>query len=290
MNANIDSSISLSASLSTYMITQNEKYLKGVGRYNVEQYQRRLCKYAKQPKLCAHCQQPLKYNSRKNKFCNHTCSASYTNKLRITTGFSIKDKTKDVNCIKCNTSIEIGLNASASAAMCRLCKSKYIYPKISKCCKQCNQQFLGRPNIKTCSKECAKILMRLGAIKAGKRSAEVQSQIRRSKNEIHFAELCKSKFTNVLTNEPIFNGWDTDVILPEFKIAILWNGAWHYKKITKKHSVNQVQNRDQIKLQEIKRAGYTSYVIKDLGSENIAFVNEQFNKFLNWQALVTIQA
>ena len=32
----------------------------------------------------------------------------------------------------------------------------------------------------------------------------------------------------------IFNGWDADIILTDLKIAILWNGKWHYEKLTKK--------------------------------------------------------
>jgi hypothetical protein len=85
-----------------------------------------------------------------------------------------------------------------------------------------------------------------------------------------------------LVNEPIFNGWDADVILPIQKIAILWNGKWHYEKITKKHSVEQVQNRDKIKLDEINHLGYDSYIIKDLGKFNKKFVENEFHKFNKW--------
>ena len=85
-----------------------------------------------------------------------------------------------------------------------------------------------------------------------------------------------------MVNEPIFNGWDADVILPIQKIAILWNGKWHYEKITKKHSVQQVQNRDKIKLDEIKNLGYDSYIIKDLGSFDKKFVEDEFRNFQKW--------
>lgn len=40
----------------------------------------------------------------------------------------------------------------------------------------------------------------------------------------------EEEFENILTNEPIFDGWDCDIILPDFKIAITLNGIWHYKK------------------------------------------------------------
>ena len=41
------------------------------------------------------------------------------------------------------------------------------------------------------------------------------------------------KFTwrkQVLTNKPMFDGWDVDVIIPNHKLAILWNGICYYKK------------------------------------------------------------
>jgi hypothetical protein len=104
-------------------------------------------------------------------------------------------------------------------------------------------------------------------------------QGKRSKNEIYFYELCLEFFKNVSSNEPIFNGWDADVILKNEKIAVLWNGVWHYKKITKNHSVKQVQNRDKLKINEIKKMGYTPYVIKDMGSVDLKFVESEFSSF-----------
>lgn len=101
---------------------------------------------------------------------------------------------------------------------------------------------------------------------------------RRSKNEIEFYELCLTICEKVLHNEPIFNGWDADIIMPTFKLAILWNGPWHYKQVTKKHKLKQVQNRDKIKIREIKRCGYKPYVIKDMGSHDSEKVLKEFKK------------
>ena len=113
----------------------------------------------------------------------------------------------------------------------------------------------------------------------GRTSVFVQSKTRRSKNEIHFAELCKTHFKNVEFNVPRFNGWDCDVILNDQRVAVMWNGKWHYEKITRKHSVNQVQNRDKIRLTEIVKCGYTPYIVRDDGRENREFVEVEFNKF-----------
>ena len=119
--------------------------------------------------------------------------------------------------------------------------------------------------------------LRAAGIKSAKR------RVLRNRNEIYFYELCKKKFKDVKHNKNIFNGWDADVIIEDIKYAILWNGKWHYEKITKNHSVEQVQNRDKIKIDEIKKAGYVPYVIKDMGSYDEKFVDEQFSIFIHTQ-------
>lgn len=106
------------------------------------------------------------------------------------------------------------------------------------------------------------------------------SQNKRSKNEIYFADLCIKYFKDVKTNEPIFNGWDADIIIEDLKLAVMWNGKWHYEKITKKHSLKQVQNRDKIKIKEIINCGYEPYIIKDMGKYNPKFVEYKFEKLL----------
>ena len=151
--------------------------------------------------------------------------------------------------------------------VCPKCENIYKTTKIKQiyCSTKCNNHFKG-------NKELAK--------KAGLKS--VTSQNRRSKNEIAFAKLCKENFSNVALNEPIFNGWDADIILNDLKIAILWNGKWHYEKITHKHSLSQVQNRDKIKLKEIVSKGYTPYIIKDMGKYNLEKVNDEWKTFNEW--------
>ena len=149
-------------------------------------------------------------------------------------------------------------------------------------CKYCGNEFLKKRNRqKFCSKICARRnnISNADSQKAGLLSA--QKRVKRSKNEIYFAELCKLKYKNIETNKIIFNGWDADIIIHDLKIAILWNGKWHYEKITEKHSLKQVQNRDKIKINEIINCGYKPYIIKDMGSHNKRFVNEKFNEFIS---------
>ena len=146
-------------------------------------------------------------------------------------------------------------------------------------CKMCGVTFTHSMKRLMCGDECRKRSMVNGGRNGGKIS--VMKNVKRSKNEILLHDLIKEKFPLTLNNEPMFNGWDADVIIPELKIAILWNGNWHHKKITKKHSVLQVQNRDKIKIKEIEKFGYTPYVIDDFGSYDEEFVKEKFKIFMD---------
>jgi len=149
-------------------------------------------------------------------------------------------------------------------------------------CKQCASEFSimwSKRDQLFCSRSCSTIWKNENlniAVLGGLSAAKINN--RRSKNEEFFANLCKEEYGNILTNEAMFNNWDADVIIPKYKIAILWNGKWHYEKLSKKHSLEQVQNRDKIKKKEIKKCGYISYIIKDMGGYDPAFVEKQFLK------------
>ena len=189
------------------------------------------------------------------------------------------------------TSIFISKRASTKNCKCNACKNKHI-------CIICGKEYVyikGQNTVKFCSKECQqeyhnnkKKYLSKDAIyrlsEAGKKSANSQKDVRRSKNEIEFCKLCESKFDLVRHNESIFNGWDADILIYDIKLAILWNGKWHYEKITKQHSVEQVQNRDKIKIKEIQKHNWTPYIIKDMGKYNLSFVKQEFDKLLKYIA------
>ena len=268
------------------MTDQQKGYIKGAGKYQKQQYQKRLEEYKLNPKRCLNCNNILNYTAtvkcgnRKRKFCSQSCAAVYNNNKKTRTTKGLK---KICRCIHCNNNAEISLHAPSKTAICNECKpiKQPRFTKKTKRCIVCKKDFSYiKNNIKTCGPKCVSIAKRNGAIKGGKKSVTVQA--RRSKNEIHFYELCKNKFINVVNNKPMFNGWDADVILLDHRIAVLWNGSWHYKKITQKHSVIQVQNRDKIKLKEIKKMGFCPYIIKDLGKANTKKVETEFQIFCEW--------
>lgn len=60
-------------------------------------------RYSKNKSFCACCNLELPYDKRHNKFCNHSCSASFNNKLK-------GENKKDQICEWCETTIENGKN------------------------------------------------------------------------------------------------------------------------------------------------------------------------------------
>lgn len=249
---------------------------------------------------CLNCNKQVK-----NKYCNVTCQNKHQNTNKMNKKYG-EFKDFEVSCNTCNTKFIVNerenLHPKKDKYYCsRSCANKRLHnektkrkisetltkgPQINIVCVKCGLELTlpnNRRGQKYCSRSCSikhrnetEDLCR----KAGKVSSKKQSTTRRSKNEIYFSELCKETFNTVLTNEPMFNGWDADVIIEDYKIAVLWNGRWHYEKITESHSVEQVKNRDKIKIKEIKNAGYTPYIIKDMGKHDKEFVNKKFHTFL----------
>lgn len=161
---------------------------------------------------------------------------------------------------------------------CEWCKKEY-KPKmyIQRFCSQkCSHSFLNKD----------KDVNFLRSQKGGNNSMLTLN--RRSKAEICFSELCIEYFTKpaVTCNEQFFidkNGgkWDADIILHHLKIAILYNGIFHYKKVYKDQKLERMIAKDRLKEKIIMDNGYTYYTVKDLGGFNKNFVENEFNLFIH---------
>ena len=184
------------------------------------------------------------------------------------------------------------------------CKNKTIKVVIKnniKECLLCNNIFNAkRKNQQYCNKDCSikklnidpKLNKECGRI-GGNKSLQMFS--RRSKAEIDFANLCINYFgsDNIICNQLIFkdnnnNYWDADIIIKHLKIAILYNGIFHYKKIYKDQKFERMLVKDRLKQQIIIQNGYTYYIIKDLNSYNKTFVINQFNLFIHKLSFNTV--
>lgn len=180
-------------------------------------------------------------------------------------------------CVDCGKELIIYKRASSKTCRCDNCRKNHIRQRRL----QYRLNFLNNDYEIHFGRKYSKESW-LALHNGGCKGIQHQGDLRRSKNEIEFCKLCEEYFDNVKHNESIFNGWDVDIIIEDIKFAVLWNGPWHYKQITKLHSVKQTQNRDKIKVKEIEECGWTPYIIKDMGKANKDFVKEKFDEFLKY--------
>lgn len=214
----------------------------------------------------------------KHFFCSNSCATKYNNELRNHVSEEQKKKVSET-LLSRYSRLEKEGKFQRKIYKCIVCGNEYYFGKegsTKNCCsKECSHEY--RTNTKKyLSPEIIEKLRSGGQI-----SATIQGDKKRSKNEMYFCELCEKRFNNVKHNERLFNGWDADVIIEDIKYAIMWNGIWHYKKITNSHSLEKTEERDKLKINEIKNCGYTPYIIKDMGRYNPKFVEDEFKKFVN---------
>lgn len=181
------------------------------------------------------CQKCNTQHSKAGKFCSRTCanSRNHTNESRMRIKNTINKK-----------------HQSGQITNKRMC--------IFSICEICNV-VIRNSNNKACSELCRGKLFQ----NAGKKSAA--STVKRSKDEIELFNLCQNYFNKVTSNDTsIANGWDADILIHDHKIAILWNGPWHYQEMGfSNHSLLQVQNRDIIKTKEFETKGWKVLVFED---------------------------
>lgn len=222
---------------------QPNKVFCNLSHSNKFRYQKKIDIYNLNPNRCLQCKNDLHYGKKKQKFCSMSCSAIYNNKKRL----PISDATRE----KRSKSIKFWHEKNITK------KSKKVISKLFTC-HLCGNIFESKTLRKTCSPECFHIAM----VNAGKSSAS--KMVKRSKDEIKLFNLCCNHFHNVNNNTVIVDGWDADIILNDQKIAILWNGPWHYQQMPlSRHSLSQVQNRDRIKIDILTKAGWQVVVFED---------------------------
>lgn len=210
---------------------------------------------------CLNCQNKFQSKHKEQKYCSVQCSNNKT----------LTEKYKEMGK-KGASKRYLGKNLiKNSIRICLYCEKEY-NPKRSEQ-KYCN-------NI--CSRQHNIFLMKNGSIKMNTNN--------RGKAEIYFSELCIKYYgeNDILCNEKFFkdknNGlWDADIIIKSLKIAILYDGIFHHKKIKSNMNLNQIKSRDKLKRKIILENGYKYYTIIDLGKFNKKFVEEQFETFINKQ-------
>jgi hypothetical protein len=209
-----------------------------------------------------------------NVFCSSSCSAIFNNKLKSANNKTTKGKTIKANCIGCLEECDFSIHCSKDSIFCKKCKKKNRKEKRTKVsyCKTCSCEFITQQGkyCETCLSDAFR--------KAGCKSSATRKDLRRSKNEIAMYDLCKNYFDKVENNLNYFNDWDADILIFDYKIAIHWNGIWHYKECNGWTSLETRKIRDKIRYNEVMRAGWINYIIEDLKSYNLNKVNMEFEK------------
>lgn len=255
-------SISYTSPACSCIVCKEEFSQKSIGTHftakHTSNYKRNSCKGTTKFQLmcsCIICRKELSVQTRSRHYDNH-------NKLSATKTCPKCSATHRMGGVYCSRRCANSRNKSdqlkqlLSTKMAELSRnSKPKYTKVRQCC-VCSKWFAG--TTKACSIECRQKLFS----DIGKRNAA--NNPLRSKDEVKLFELCRSYFSSVDHNKPIFNGWDADIIIYDLKIAVLWNGPWHYKDMGhSNHSLLQVQTRDSIKQKEIEALGWKCLIFED---------------------------
>lgn len=196
-------------------------------------------------KTCEFCLQPfllVAANCSPKRFCNSTCSAKHNNSKRGPIPQSQKE------------AISKGLRSSTKNRTrkkfrhtCIICNIKFDHPRFKKL---------------TCSEACMMVVKQRSGPKLGRIMA--RRLLKRSKDEIALYRLCADTWMNTTHNEVIVDGWDADILLNDQKVAVLWNGPWHYRQLQLvNHSLSQVQTRDRLKTRKFAELGWRVFVFED---------------------------
>ena len=253
-------------------------YKKGIGlNFKIKTYCSSQCHKTRSKKqyTCLECNKEFTGSIREvQKFCNHSCSAKFNNRLR--------DSSKFVNCLDCNVQFSVWKSKTQKSFRCKNCIKlinktiKTVKPKIKLCkvclkdcpskgnslycssyckklnkklhkhiCTRCNTNFLNiEKKSKYCSHSCRSIHLKLSsyAHKAGGKSRS-QIELLIEENLIKDFPGMQFKF-----NDKEVIGSELDVYIPELRIAIEINGIVHYEPIYGEDTLRKTQNRDKQKM------------------------------------------
>jgi MYM-type Zinc finger with FCS sequence motif len=159
----------------------------------------------------------------------------------------------------------------------------YRVAKVKNICVICSKVFFHCKPLQSCSKQCLLEISRRSGTKGGLTTSTSPFQKRsRSNNERNFFQKILNLYPDALHNKRMFDGYDADIIIPSKKIAIHWNGIWHYQKVITESLLHKIQKKDELRYASIARCGYINYIIKDLGVMNKEKVDHEYINFINY--------
>lgn len=208
------------------------------------------------------------------RFCSHKCAVI------------IHKKQLQLFCLQCQkefTRIPSKLKRSNGKSFCsRQCGNTYLGNlrakpkpiKLTKVIKQpikcfnCENLTM---NTKFCSGTCRNKVNNLN-LKGSKSKAE---RLLVEQLKLNFPQ-----WTILENNRKILNGLELDVFIPEIRLAIEWNGIFHYEPIHGNHCLERVIKKDTFKIELCKSLGIELIVICDRTS-HVKFIRETINTLIN---------
>lgn len=224
--------------------------------------------YYENPKKCLNCENIILYDNKINKFCNHSCSATYSNKLRP----KKKKKEKYIKVSKILKKLTLNTNVIEIKNNEKTKKHIIIWS-----CPVCNKKLELTPSNATKRKYCS-----------GTCRNKINNQLingNRSKVEIALELNLREKFTNLemsFNNRVIMSdNKELDVYIPSLQLAIEWNGIYHYKNFRGEEFLNKTKKQDFKKTEECKEKHIDLYVVKDLTSHD-RFIKIEIDKIIEY--------
>ena len=122
-----------------------------------------------------------------------------------------------------------------------------------------------------------KEINRLRTIGAKGGIARAKIQVRRSKGEILLSELFSKNGFKLKTNVwNIVKGYEIDIFLPDYNLAISYNGPVHRTPIYGVIRLQQVLRRDSYRDRKLSEMGIRHIVVEDEGHFSVKKVNKQY--------------
>ena len=214
------------------------------------------------------------FNQRSKKSSKLCCSKLCANKINTYRSQEAKNKIS----ASLKKAYDKKLQKAEHKVLSRGC---YKIAHIKNTCIVCSKEFFRNRDKKTCSNECYFIVRQNAGKKGGSKTSSLEFHKRnRSSNEKMFFAKIKEIYPDAIANKRLFDGWDADVIIPSQKLAIHWNGVWHYKSVMGNELLERVQQKDKLRYEAIEKHGYKNYIIQDMGPMNSNKVEKEYVDFL----------
>ena len=219
-------------------------------------------------KYCENCGNEFERKDGRTRFCSRSCSASYSNRKRHERGWR---HSKEALKARVEASVAKRRNRPGSTRGKVKIDGRYVQDiRIIKECPYCKEGFETseyKPKTYCGRKEC---LSRLLAKK--KRS-------RRSFAELRLQKLL-SKVFEVKGDDKKLIGRQLDILVVKEKVAIEWDGVFHWRPVFGKEHFDSLKAYDRDKEKQLNKIGWRLIRVKDEteGTASKSFIRLKFKK------------